>query len=188
MCQMPASNPLLKLRLRALGGVAFPATPVCLLDRHFQTVIRLRGPARPKRGKRFGKYRIPGALPLGVVESQGLHERVPGQRLTGKVCHDLFRMSRSILASASSRLRLEISASTRSWAFDFPPNSPSLPCNARKTQFAGVLADMESCLASCRIVRACSITCFTACSRYSFVYFCLGNISIQHLRISIHSG
>ncbi len=59
MCQTPASNPLLKLRLRTLGGVTFPATPARLPDRHLQTVIRLRGPRDPNVVTASGNIEYP---------------------------------------------------------------------------------------------------------------------------------
>lgn len=141
MCQTPASNPLPKLRLRTLGGRNFPGYAGSPPGSPLPDGDSPAGPARPKRGNRFGKHRIPGALPLWVKETRGLHQRVTEQRLPGKVCHGFFRMSRSILASASSRLSLErFQRRARSWDFDFPSGHRAyhaLPENSVRRRLGG---------------------------------------------------
>ena len=93
-----------------------------------------------------------------------------------------FKISRSMRASASSRLRRDTSASRSVTGRRVSPSPVSRPCRARNIQFASVLSDITSRLAASGIVSSCSRTSRTACSRNSFVYVCRGNRSILHLQ------
>jgi hypothetical protein len=95
-------------------------------------------------------------------------------------------MSRSIRASARSRLSRDSSASSSVTGRRFSPSVVSWPCRARHTQRSRVLPDMARRLAASGIVTCCSRTSRTACSRNSFVYCCRGICSIPHLQTSDH--
>ncbi len=97
-----------------------------------------------------------------------------------------FKMSRSIRASARSRLSRDTSASSSVTGRRLSPSVVSWPCRARPTQRSSVLPDILRRLATSGIVTYCSKTSRTACSRNSFVYCCRGKCSIPHLQTSDH--
>ena len=104
--------------------------------------------------------------------------RVPGRCAFATYAVAVVKMSHSIRASASSRLRRDTFASRSVTGRRVSPRPVHCPCRARNTQFARVLSDMLSRLAASGMV--------SACSRNSFVYFCRGNRSIPHLQTSDH--
>lgn len=105
-----------------------------------------------------------------ILGTQRAPERVPGRGAFATYAVALFRMSRSIRASARSRMSRDNSASSSVTGRRLAPTVASWPCRARPTQFLSVLPDILRRRTASRIGNCCSRTSRTACSRNSVVY------------------
>src|SRR4030043_776970 len=104
-----------------------------------------------------------------IPESHPSHDRVPGSDSFAKYAAAFFNMSRSILASASSRLTRASSISLSvSGLCCFPP-SLSLPSRSALTQYRMVEEAIDNLRPTSGIFNPPSVTSFTAPSRSSFV-------------------
>src|SRR5215831_6969038 len=151
---------LTQFRLEALRSVGLARAHIGRSDRHFQPCILLspfRGASLPPgMVAASGDLQHPTQESYGILDTQRHDKRVPGSCALAKYAVAFFRMSRSMRASASSRLSRDTSASRSVTGRRLSPSFASWPCRARNTQFASVLSDIASRLAASGIVTSCS--------------------------------
>jgi len=104
-----------------------------------------------------------------ILESHLFHDRVPGSDSFAKYAAAFFKMSRSILASASSRLTRASSISISVSGLCCFPTSFSLPSRSAFTQYRMVEGAIDNLRPTSGIFNPSSVTSFTAYSRSSLV-------------------
>src|SRR4030042_909425 len=171
-----------KLMLQPLRTKSLTGPLMGRFDLHFQPPLFLgmfgRLPMEPFVIATLGYPQNTAHHPDTIPESHCFHDRVPGSDSFAKYAVAFFSMSRSILASASSRLTRASSISTSVSGLCCLPTSLSLPSLFALTQYRMVEGATDNLRPTSGMLSPPSATSLTASSRSSFVSIAFGILSM----------